>query len=57
MLRSSIRSFFINTFTCMGRRCNTEVTVNEAFDDSTIRNGLTISGGNQDAFIYCRRTR
>ena len=30
-----------------------EVTVNEAFDDSTYETGLTISGGNQDVFIYC----
>ena len=29
-----------------------EVTVNEAFEDNTYE-GLTISGGNQDAFIYC----
>ena len=30
-----------------------EVTVNEAFDDSTYESGLTISGGNSDAYIYC----
>ena len=30
-----------------------EVTVNEAFEDSTYEEGLTVSGGNQDAFIYC----
>ena len=28
-----------------------EVTVNEAFDDSTYEEGLTISGGNSDAYI------
>ena len=30
-----------------------EVTVNEAFEDSTYEEGLTISGGNSDAYIYC----
>ena len=30
-----------------------EVTVNEAFEDSTYEEGLTISGGNQAAYIYC----
>ena len=30
-----------------------EVTVNEAFDDSTYETGLTISGGNSAAYIYC----
>jgi hypothetical protein len=30
-----------------------EVTVNEAFEDDTYEEGLTISGGNQDVFIYC----
>jgi hypothetical protein len=30
-----------------------EVTVNEDFSDSTYQDGLTISGGNSDAYIYC----
>ena len=30
-----------------------EVTVNEAFEDSTYETGLTVSGGNQTAYIYC----
>ena len=30
-----------------------EVTVNEDFSDSTYQDGLTISGGNTDAYIYC----
>ena len=30
-----------------------EVTVNEAFEDSTYEEGLTVSGGNSPAFIYC----
>ena len=30
-----------------------EVTVNEAFEDDTYEEGLTISGGNSDAYIYC----
>ena len=30
-----------------------EVTVNEGFEDSTYESGLTISGGNTDAYIYC----
>ena len=32
-----------------------EVTVNEAFDDSTYEEGLTISGGSSDAYIYCSK--
>ena len=31
-----------------------EVTVNEAFEDSTYETGLTISGGSTDAYIYCQ---
>ena len=30
-----------------------EVTVNEGFEDSTYESGLTISGGNTNAYIYC----
>jgi len=30
-----------------------EVTVNEAFEDSTYEEGLTVSGGSTDAYIYC----
>jgi hypothetical protein len=30
-----------------------EQTVNEGFEDSTYETGLTISGGNTDAYIYC----
>jgi hypothetical protein len=30
-----------------------EQTVNEGFEDSTYETGLTISGGNSDAYIYC----
>ena len=30
-----------------------EVTVNEDFSDSTYQDGLTISGGSSDAYIYC----
>ena len=30
-----------------------EVTVSEDFSDSTYQTGLTISGGNSNAFIYC----
>jgi len=30
-----------------------EVTINEAFEDSTYETGLTISGGNSSAYIYC----
>ena len=30
-----------------------EVTVNEGFEDSTYETGLTISGGNSSAYIYC----
>ena len=30
-----------------------EVTVNEAIEDSTYEEGLTVSGGNSDVYIYC----
>ena len=53
MLRILLAFFLLIPLPVLAEDVPGEVTVNEAFDDSTYESGLTISGGNQDAFIYC----
>ena len=53
MLRILLAIFLLIPLPVLAEEVPGEVTVNEAFDDSTYETGLTISGGNQDAFIYC----
>ena len=53
MLRILLAIFLLIPLPVLAEDVPGEATVNEAFDDSTYETGLTISGGNQDAFIYC----
>ena len=53
MLRILLAIFLLIPLPVLAEDVLGEVTVNEAFDDSTYETGLTISGGNQTAYIYC----
>ena len=53
MLRILLAIFLLIPLPVLAEDVPGEVTVNEAFDDSTYESGLTISGGSSDAFIYC----
>jgi len=44
--------FILLPSTVLAEEVPNEVTVNEAFEDDTYETGLTISGGNQAAYIY-----
>jgi hypothetical protein len=52
-LRLVVVCLLIFPFPVLAEDVSGEVTVNEAFDDSTYETGLTISGGSSDAYIYC----
>ena len=53
MLRILLAIFLLIPMPVLAEDVPYEVTVNEAFDDSTYEEGLTISGGSSDAYIYC----
>ena len=53
MLRILLAIFLLIPLPVWAEDVPGEVTVNEAFDDSTYETDLTISGGNTDAYIYC----
>ena len=53
-LRILFTLFLITPTTALAEDVPNEVTVNESFEDSTYETGLTISGGSQDAYIYCQ---
>ena len=44
--------FILLPSTVLAEEVPNEVTVNEAFEDDTYETGLTVSGGNQAAYIY-----
>ena len=48
-----VAAFMLITLPVIAQDVPYEVTVNEAFEDDTYEEGLTISGGNTDAYIYC----
>ena len=53
MLRLCLALFLLIPTPVFAEEIPGEVTVNEAFEDDTYETGLTISGGNQAATIYC----
>jgi hypothetical protein len=53
MLRLCLALFLLIPTTVFANEVPGEVTVNEAFEDNTYETGLTISGGNTAASIYC----
>jgi hypothetical protein len=53
MLRLCLALFLLIPTPVFAEEVPGEVTVNEGFEDSTYETGLTISGGNQAAYIYC----
>ncbi len=53
MLRILLAVLLLIPLPVLAQEVPGEVTVNEAFDDSTYETGLTISGGTSDAYIYC----
>ena len=53
MLRILLAIFLLIPLPVLAEDVPGEVTVNEAFEDSTYESGLTISGGSSDAYIYC----
>ena len=53
MLRLCLALFLLIPTTVFANEVPGEVTVNEAFEDDTYETGLTISGGNTAASIYC----
>ncbi len=52
MLRLCLALFLLIPTPAFAEDVPNEVTVNEAFEDSTYETGLTISGGSTDAYIY-----
>ncbi len=52
MLRLCLALFLLIPTPVFAEEVPNEVTVNEAFEDDTYETGLTISGGNQAAYIY-----
>ena len=53
LLRLLISLIFLIPTPVFAEEVPNEVTVNEAFEDDTYETGLTISGGNTAASIYC----
>ena len=53
LVRIALVFFLVIPLPVMAEDVPYEVTVNEGFEDSTYESGLTISGGNSPAFIYC----
>jgi len=53
MLRLCLALFLLIPTPVFAEEVPNEVTVNEAFEDDTYETGLTISGGNTAASIYC----
>ena len=53
LVRICIVLFLIVPIPVFAEEVPNEVTINEAFEDSTYETGLTISGGSTAAYIYC----
>ncbi len=53
VVRIALVFFLVLPLPVMAEDVPYEVTVNEGFEDSTYESGLTISGGNSSAYIYC----
>ena len=53
MLRLCLALFLLIPTPAFAEDVPNEVTVNEDFSDSTYQDGLTVSGGSSDAYIYC----
>ncbi|BAQ84952.1 hypothetical protein [uncultured Mediterranean phage uvMED] len=54
MLRLLLALFLLIPTPAFAEDVPNEVTVNEDFSDDTYQEGLTISGGSTDAYIYCQ---